>query len=213
MKRNKLLFVTPFTIALAIVPSITSCSKNKMNSEDVIENLFAPLEGSRQNPPEKYKNLVDVYKDMSEDEKKSELIYDLFIEPTTKEISSNKSIYDLYKEKYLTAIVNIKECSSELSGVETSAPVIKSSFRGYINFVFTKEFEDYKINDYILITYMLPTTIPYFQYSGWGLIYKTSGVHTCIGFIESKKGGEDQPLQYLENAKSLEEHPNTKNWF
>lgn len=221
MKKNKLLFLTPFAALAATTPFITSCAKPTLNAEEVINNLFAPLEGEKQDPPSGYVTIIDILNGMSKSERKNELIYDLFIGPTTISIeNTDKSIYDLYKEKYLTALVNINECTLEPSG-SGRAGSVSASFRGYINFVFTKSFGDYKVNDYILITYLFPkeSTRPTFIHNEWGLQYNldqdtNNAIQSCVGFIESRKGGIDQPLHYiLGPVMASEDHPNTKNWF
>ena len=33
----------------------------------------------------------------------------------------------------------------------------------------------------------------------------------CLGFIEAKLYGKDQPLIYIKTVTTIEDHPNTKN--
>ena len=148
MKKSKLLFVVPSVAIATFIPLISSCSKQELDAEKIINNLFAPLEGEIQNPPEGCNNIFDAFKTLSEQEQQNELIYDLYIHYTADINFVGKTLHDLYKEKYVSAVAKINKCSSRIEDNK-----IYSSFQGYINFVFTKDYNDCKKGDYILITY------------------------------------------------------------
>lgn len=195
MKKINLLTLLPLT-AIATIAPVCACSNEKSTAEKIADAIFDPVE--HKVPAQKTKNFKSVLQGFTQEERKNELIYDLFgscNEPNSFGLTGN-SIKELYSENKVAIQSLVTKCSMDED--------LKCNFLGYVSFIFTKEceFKDlgikYEENDYIQVTYNLSGISPRID-PDCSLAYSDplTDLPTCIGFIKQRYEGGKEKMYFI----------------
>lgn len=193
MKRSKLLL--PLLSSLSIVPcitTITSCNDN-IGAKNVADAIFKTKDAQNTT------NFTNSLKSLSEDDRKREIVYDLFGSFNLKgkySLATSESIADLYKSETVGIKVNITKAELNFS---TDGNDLLANFLGYVSFVFLKDHEPYKTNDYVMLTFDIDNQKVSIDNNNCSLKYEINDKtiqQSCIGFAKVRKQSKEV-MQYF----------------
>jgi len=214
MKRSKLLI--PTLSALAVTPAIalSACNQGDSVEQQILDCVFKPIKLKKTHVD----NFEAAYKEqMTDEEKKQELIYDAFGDFNTITVDDDaESISDLWLNKHEGAFkVNIAEIS-----VVKSSDKYLATLRGYIAYVFGKEHTTLlgstkvtmKANDFIMITYQFKNIEV--KVDGDCFNFGANIESAIVGIAQYKyNGGEDETIVPIPKIDTRDwEVSNSKNW-
>lgn len=195
MKRGKLLLAIPAIVPIACV---ASCGNNNvMIYEDVEEAIFGPHDGKPETPHPDCATFYDCLDKASDKERRYELLYaiyaPLFYLKSDIPPFDTTPIYDLWKDQTLLFSANISKCSLDVKEDKVTA-----NYVGYINFIFQKDWNDFKINDFMQFTLLLDNEPVTPKSNNWYLHFNNMpGTGVCWGFAQIHQG-DTSKLFYLE---------------
>lgn len=199
MKRSRFV-ILPICTCVATITPICACSNGKTEAEKIADAIFGPVHDNKQ-PEKKTKDFPTVLKGFSDEERKNELLYDLFgfcNEPDYYGIIGGQSFWDLYKDNVVTLQTLVTKCDFSQD--------LKANFLGYITFIFNKEQDfgmvKYQKNDYVQITYNL-SDLTVQHGTMCNLIYHDQSHElACIGFIKQRYDGGKEHMYFIKEINT-----------
>ncbi|MBQ0045355.1 MAG: hypothetical protein KBS35_00480 [Mycoplasma sp.] len=183
MKNRKWLFTIPI---IASATCAASCgNSNVITYEDVVDAIFGPHDGKPETEHPGCETYYDCLKGANAKELEKELLYaiyaPLFYLPS--DGLGGKSIYDLWKDETLVLAANISECS-----IEAKDNKVTANFRGYMNFIFMKEYNPFVKNDFLQFTILIDKEDITPEGTNWYLHFIDKSQQAgpeCWGFLQA----------------------------
>lgn len=207
MKKIQLLLLTP-CVSLTAIATSCSCNNRNKTAEEIADAIFGPTDLDQTKLTTTF---IQAIKDMSGNERKDELIYDIYKNCNLPlEFNADSSLKDLYKNNTVEIQTNITKCSIDF---ENDKPY--ATYLGYVSFVFLKDYDEHlKKDDYIMITLDFKNIELQVNEEDCYLYYETQGGQT-LGFTKVRyDGGQHESLYNYSPVvgPDLGIPTNSKNW-
>lgn len=207
MKRSKLLISS--LAGLSLIPAcfaFTACGNSATEVEKVVEAIYIPTQSEIKDHPKHTNNFTETLKTFeNEQDRLNELYYDLFGFFNLNgyfELKDSESFTSLYKQDIVSFKTNITHKSLGFNEDKTK---LKCNFLGYCSFVFLKDHEPYKADDYIMLTYDIDDVDVQINNANCSLQYKPNSdkysQEACVGFIKARKNAKET-LYYIKDVNT-----------